>query len=373
MRIAIDAVGINKYGGGRTATLKLLQELFKIETNNEYVVALSAFEPTLISKYGNVNQWIIPIQNRFLSRIYMQIVFPLKFWNFDLIHFTKNLNLIGLKPPQVITVFDMTHVLHPEIIPLFDHFYYKFIQKYTLRTAKKIIAISYDAAQGLQNIYNIPAEKIQVIHLAAGDHFKPIQNDSVDIIKQKYELPDQYFIHVGHLDRKKNLTNLVQALKIVKVKTGFNGKLVLVGEKYAKGHDAELIPTINALHLENDVIFTGGVPDSDLPGLLSGAIAKVFPSKHEGFGLAPLEALACATPVIASSAGAVTEVVGDSAIILPNTSPESIADAMIRILSEPGLREELSQKGYKRSANFSWSKAAHQTLEIYNQVILNAK
>ena len=368
MRIAIDAVGINKYGGGRTATLQLLQSIFKIDEENKYLVALSAFEPTLDMNNDRVRQWIIPIQNRFLARIFMQIIFPIKFRNYDLIHFTKNLNLLGIKPPQVVTIFDMTHVLHPELIPKIDHWYYSGIQKKMLKSVSRIIAISHDAAQGIKEIYHVPEEKIRVIHLAAGAHFKPAPEDIISIIKRNYNLPDKYFIHVGHLDRKKNLTNMVKAFRMVKDKVKFTGALVLVGPEYPKGHDYELMPTIMELHLEQDVILTGAAPDTDLPALLSGAIAKLFPSTHEGFGLAPLEAMACATPVIASSAGAVAEVIGDAGILLPDTKPETIAQAMIRILSEPGLRDQLSRKRYERSKEFSWDKAAHQTMDVYNEV-----
>lgn len=368
MKIAIDAIGINKFGGGRTATLYLLQALFQLDSQNEYVVAVSAFEPTFESQHKNVTQWVIPVRNRFLVRLYAQLIFPFRFRDFNVIHFTKNLNFLGTSPPQVVTVYDMTHVLHPELIPKIDHWYYKTVQKYMLRVAKRIIAISHDAGEGVHRIYGIPWERIRVIHLAAADHFKPASREEIERIRLKYSLPDPYFIHVGHLDKKKNLTALINAFYLVKQRTRFKGKLVLVGEKYPKGHDPNLFLAIENLGLQEDVIFPGGVPDEDLPAMLSGAIAKVFPSIHEGFGLAPLEAMACATPVIAGSAGAVSEVVGDAGILLGSTEPDHITEAMIRILKDPELRAEFSRKGYERSKQFSWKKAAQQTLAVYQEV-----
>lgn len=369
MKIAIDAIGINKYGGGRTATLRLLQTLFHIDSQNEYVVAVSAYENAFETPSHNVTQWVIPIRNRFLVRLYAQFAFPLRFNGFDLIHFTKNLNLLGPLPPQVVTVFDMTHVLHPELIPKIDYWYYKVIQKYMLRAAKRIIAISHDAGEGIHRIYGIPWNRIRVIHLAAAEHFKPASQEEIERVRSKYKLPKKYFVHVGHLDRKKNLTALVNAFFIMKHQTQFDGKLVLVGEKYPKGHDPNLFLAIQSLGLQEEVIFPGGIPDDDLPAVLSGAIAKVFPSIHEGFGLAPLEAMACATPVIASTAGAVKEVVGDSGILLSNTDPEEIARAMTMLLNNPDMRTKLSQKGYERSRQFSWRKAAEQTLSVYQEVV----
>ena len=368
MKIAIDAIGINKFGGGRTATLHMLQALFKLDRKNEYVVAVSAYEPSLDTGSGNVTQWIIPVKNRFLVRLYAQVMFPVKFKGFDLIHFTKNLNLIGPLPPQVVTVFDMTHVLYPELVPCVDHWFYKYVQKYNLRVARCIIAISRDAGEGVHRIYGIPYERIRVVYLAAGDHFKPSSPEEINRTREKYGLPEKYFIHVGHLDRKKNLTSLVKAFYLVKQQTGFQGMLVLAGEKYPKGYDPELFSTIEGLGLTQSIMLPGGIPDEDLPAILSGAIAKVFPSIHEGFGLAPLEAMACATPVIANSAGAVVEVIGDTVILLQENTPERIAEAMIRILRDPALREELSRKGYERAKQFSWEKAAEETLAIYREV-----
>jgi len=371
MKIAIDAIGINKFGGGRTATINLLRAISKIDLENQYLIALSAPEPDLETNFGKMVQWIIPVQNRFLSRIYLQLVFPFKCIGYDVVHFTKNLNLVGIRAPQVVTVFDMTHVLYPKIVPPFDRIYYKLIQNHMLQTASAIIAISHDAAQGLHKIYKIPSDKIRVVYLGVSDLFKPSSEENIQKIKHKYKISDQYFIHVGHLDKKKNLVNLVKGFRIIKDRINFSGCLVLVGPKYPKGHDPDLIPTIKQLHLENDVIFTGQVPDCDLHDLLSGAIAKIFPSMHEGFGLAPLEAMACATPVIASKAGAVSEVIGDTGLLLADTDPSTIADAMEMIYQNEDLRKKLKSRGLERAKEFKWEKAAKQTLQIYTEVRRN--
>jgi glycosyltransferase involved in cell wall biosynthesis len=368
MRIAIDALGINKFGGGRTATIFLLQKLFEIDTKNHYLVVLSAYEPSLDTTAGNVKQWIIPIKNRFLVRVFAQLTFPLKLRGYDVVHFTKNLNLVGPLPPQIVTIFDVTILLHPELMPKIDYWYYKNIQKYTLQKAQRVIAISKDVANGIKKFYGISEERIRIVYLAAAGHFKQSTAEQIKIIREKYSLPEKYFIHVGHLDRKKNLTNLIKAFDIARQKTGFQGKMVLVGEQYPKGHDAELVPTINSLGLGNEVIFTGGVPDADLPAILSGAMAKVFPSIHEGFGLAVIEAMACGTPVIVGRAGAVEEIVEDNGILLDRVDIETIADALVRIINDDGLRNQLSQRGLERSINFSWEKAATQTLEIYQEI-----
>lgn len=369
MKIAIDAIGINKFGGGRTATLRLLEALFAMDTRNEYVVAVSAIEPTFQTPTGNVKQWVVPVKNRFLSRLYAQLVFPFKFHDFDVVHFTKNLNLVGPLPPQVVTMYDLTAVLHPELMPKVDYWYYKVIQKATLRKAERVIAISEDVAKGIETFYRVPRDRIRVVYLAAAEHFAPAAPEAIQKVREKYGISEKYFIHVGHLDRKKNLTMLVRAFDQARKQTGFTGQLVLVGEKYPKGHDAALMPTIEELNLKNDVIFTGGAPDQDLPVLLSGAIAKVFPSVHEGFGLAALEALACGTPLITGHSGAVGEVVGDAGIVLDALTVESISNAMSRLIRDPELAEDLRRRGLQRAQKFRWRESARQTLEIYQEVV----
>lgn len=367
MKIAIDAIGINKFGGGRTATLKLLEALFQLDTENEYVVAVSAVEPTFENGAGNVRQWVIPVKNRFLVRIYAQMMFPREFRDFDVIHFTKNLNLVGLLPPQVVTIFDLTALLHPELMPRVDYWYYSTVQKFTMRQAKRVIAISKDAAKGVEQYYRTPSERIRVVYLAAGEHFKPMPESAVQTARAKYGISEDYFIHVGHIDRKKNLTLLVRAYDQACKQTGFTGNLVLVGEAYPKGHDANLIPTIEALGLKEKVIFTGGATDAELPALLSGAIAKVYPSVHEGFGLAAIEALACGTPLITGHSGAVSEVVGDAGIVLDTITVDKVACAMVRLIEDTQLRQDLHRRGLERAGLFSWKEAARQTLEIYRE------
>jgi len=368
MKIAIDALGINKFGGGRTATIFLLQSLCALDTQNQYQIALSAYEPTLNTPAGNVKQWIIPIKHRFLVRFFAQLAFPTRFKGYDVVHFTKNLNLIGPLPPQIVTMFDVTILLHPELMPRIDYWYYKNIQRVMLRKAQRVITISKDVAKGVMQFYGIPEERIRVVYLAAAEHFKPSTAEQIKAVREKYSLPEEYFVHVGHLDRKKNLTNLVRAFNLARQKTGFKGKLVLVGERYPKGHDAELVPTIHELGLDHEVIFTGGAPDADLPAIFSGAMAKVFPSIHEGFGLVVIEAMACGTPVIAGRAGAVEEIMQDDGILLDRIDAESIAEALARLIQDKDLRLELSKKGLDRSRNFSWKKAASQTLEVYQEL-----
>jgi len=365
MRIGIDALGIHYYGGGRTATLNLLEGIFDIDRSNEYHVFLSQPEPSLDTGAGNVFQHIAPVKNRFLVRFWAQAVIPLLSRGYDLVHFIKNLGVFGVRVPTIITIYDLTTLIHPEIFPAIDVWYWRTLQRRTLARAEKVVAISHNTAKDVIQQYGLPEEKVAVIYPAINDRFKPVDSGPVEKIREKYRLPQEYIIHVGRIDEKKNLTMLVESFHDLLQAIHRPVKLVLVGGVYPKLKDERLVPTIKALGIQNEVILTGQVPDDDLPALYSGALATVFPSIHEGFGLAPLEAMACGSPVIGSRAGAFQEAAGDAAYLVDVMTRDALCGALQTVIQDPQLRQGLRQKGLARSAVFRKQKAAAQTLDLY--------
>ena len=189
-------------------------------------------------------------------------------------------------------------------------------------------------------------------------------------MREKYGLPENVIIHVGRIDRKKNLSTLVKAFVAFREQSGFDGKLVLVGEEYRKCRDADLLDVIRRLLVSDRVLFTGPVPDADLPGLYGSALLAAFPYIHEGFGIVAAEAMACGTPVIASNAGALMEAVGDAALVVASPyDVESFAQAMLRLWREPELRQELRLKGLRQAARFAPAHAAEQVLALYRRTV----
>jgi glycosyltransferase involved in cell wall biosynthesis len=368
LQIGIEALGIHYFGGGRTATLNLLDALLDFDEKNHYHVFLSQPEPLLNARSERVFQHISPLKNRFLVRIWAQFAIPLLTRKYSLVHFVKNLGVFSIDPPTVITIYDLTTLIHPEIFPSFDVWYWKRIQPATLSSATRIISISKNTAIDLQKFYKIPAGKIEVIYPAIGSHFIQESKFRVADVRRKYRLPENYLIHVGRIDKKKNLTTLVRAFELCRREIAIPLKLVLVGKDYPKSPDSELRPTIDQLRLQNEVIFTGQVPDEDLPALYSGALLTVFPSIHEGFGLAPIEAMACGSPVIGNRAGAFQEAAADSAYLLDAIDAESIAKALLVVLKESDLRRQLSQSGLRRAAQFKGQVTAAQTLDLYSRI-----
>ena len=369
MKIAIDALGIHYFGGGRTSTLNLFETLFAIDSQNEYLIFLSQFEPSFNTPAGNVTQRIAPVKNRFLLRLWAQFVIPLAVQGYDLMHFAKHLGVIGISVPKVVTMYDLTTLIHPDLFPWFEVWYWRNIQKHTLQNANMIIAISENTADDIIRFYQVPSERIRVIYPAYANHFKPATNDEIACVRERYRIPEVYILHVGRIDRKKNLTVLVRAFAEFRKQTRFKGKLVLVGEEYMKIRDTNLHPTIEQLELKDEVILTGRVPDVDVPALYSGALVTVSTSLHEGFGLAHVEAMACGSPLIASSAGAAREILGEAAMFIDRIDTESIVEALIRVSEDPTLRQEIRERGLVRSGHFRGENSARQTLRLYEELV----
>lgn len=365
MNVGIEALGIHYYGGGRSATLNLLKALFTLDTTTDYAVYLTDYEPELDTPAGNVTQYIAPTKNRFLLRLWAQIVLPIHARRYDIVHFIKNLAVFGVPARTVVTVYDLTTLIYPDLFPQFDVWYWRYVQKQSLRKADRIIAISENTACDIMRFYDIERDAIRVIYPACAPHFAPASADEIARVRQKYSLPDNYIVHVGRLDRKKNLPTLVEAFAVARNRTNFAGKLVLVGEEYPKSRDPAVHKTIKQLGITEHVLFTGAVPDADVPALYSGAIAAALPSLHEGFGIAALEAMACGTPLVTAPAGAVVEVVDTAAIVVESGQPEAFADALTTVIENPETCATLRRQGLQRRQAFSWKQAAQQTRRLY--------
>lgn len=369
MKIAIDAMGIHYYGGGRTATLGLLEALFSIDQHNEYLVILTQPEPSLDFPAGNVHQWIVPLKNRILTRLWGQLVFPFRLKKYDIVHSIKNLGFFGLKSKKVVTIYDLTTLLYPELFPKVDVLYWRTIQKLTLSQADKIIAISKNTAGDIRHFYGITEEKIEVIYPAHAAHFKIPSPEEIIEVRQKYNLPEKYIVHVGRIDRKKNIGLLIRAFGILRQQLAFDGHLVFVGEEYLKSQDSSIHSLVEGLNLNPYVKFTGAVPDQDLAALYGASLVAVFCSLHEGFGIVALEAMACGAPLVVTPAGAVLEAVGERARVVPPDNPNILADTLTEILNTPLLRDEMCAQGIRQANRFCWQKAARQTLQLYEELM----
>lgn len=215
-------------------------------------------------------------------------------------------------------------------------------------------------------------ERVFVTPLAASKNFYPITDSEVISKKLKqYQIPTQpYLLSLCTLEPRKNLNFLLQCFaQLLAQDPSLDINLVLVGVSGWKNNN--IFQTVQSSPvLKNHIIFTGYIPDHDLSAIYSGALAFVYPSLYEGFGLPPLEAMQCGTPVISSNTSSLPEVVGNAGLMINPSSRDDLCQAILNLINQNSLRKELSQKGIERSKQFSWTKCADQTIAVYKQIVL---
>ena len=369
--IAIDAIGIGATGGGRSASVNLLREMLARDTDNQYLLLVDRPEPELCGLGAHVTQQLVPVHHRLLCRGWAQLAWPLglRSRGVQLVHHIKNLVALGLPGRSLVTVYDMAILLHPEFYPASDVLYWRYLQPAMLRRVDAIIAISHRTARDLAHLYGLPLESIHVIYPAYDARFRPVAPEALERIQRAHDTGVRYLLHVGSISRKKNLLSLLKAFEKL-CDRGYDGTLVLVGRQYCKGHDTAFHEHLGRSPWRSRVRLTGAVPDADLPALYCGADMMIFPSLHEGFGLVAVEAMACGTALITSSAGALPEVIGDGGLILEDaTDWEEIAATAERLLSDDALRDEQIVRGLARAQRYSAGEAARQTLDLYRDLL----
>lgn len=183
---------------------------------------------------------------------------------------------------------------------------------------------------------------------------------------RRYHINEKYFLYLGTIEPRKNLERLIKAYAKLVSRHKDVPQLVLAGGK--GWYYDDIFQMIDTCHLKEQVVFTGYVDQKDSPLLMSGAMAFVFPSLYEGFGMPPLEAMACGTPVITSKTSSLPEVVGDAGILVDPENVDEICEAMEKMMIEPAYRETLRLKGKKRADKFTWQKSAEQLMTVYRKL-----
>lgn len=236
-----------------------------------------------------------------------------------------------------------------------------------LRKADVIITISEFTKQTLIETLSLPAEQIDVV-LSGMDHDVFRQVPISDSFRTRHHLPAEYryLLYVGSELPRKNLFRLVEAFAELKAKMP-NVKLIKIGTPlYGPGYQ-QLQQLIDNFALEDDILFYDHLSEEDLIRFYNAADLFVFPSLYEGFGMPPLEAMACGTPVVCSNATSLPEVVGDAAILIDPYDTEAMTEAMYEVLSDDSLQEELRHKGLERASQFTWERAAKETVAVYEK------
>ena len=236
-----------------------------------------------------------------------------------------------------------------------------------LKKADRIITVSSFSKNEIINHIKYPANRIHVIPNAV-DHSIYYKNPDKTILnKVNIEMDDPIILYVGSEEPRQNVDKLIKAFAKLKNKLP-NAKIIKIGDFNLLGTREKLFKLINELNLQKDVIFAGSVPEKELPQWYNAADLLVYPCDYAGFGLPPLEAMACGTPVITSNTTSLPEVVGDAGIMINPVNIDEIASKMYEILTNDGLKEDMSKKGLKRAELFNWNESAAKTRDIYKEL-----
>ena len=272
--------------------------------------------------------------------------------------------------PLVVTVHDLTTLLVREYRRGLKARLYNALVSAGARAAGHVITDSFASKLDIMDHLRIPEQDVTAIYLAAGPNFKPAENSLVDMaVLRKYNLPDFYLLYLGGYEIHKNVTTLLLAYTYVAQALGDDYPLVLAGKQPNKVTPVypDYTGYIRRLGLENYVRWIGFVDEEDKPVLYRNAETFIFPSRHEGFGLPPLEALACGTPVVVSDSGSLPEVIGDAGFAVDPDNARDMAGAIIATVIQENLAAELRQKGKAQAAKFSWETTAAETALVYDR------
>jgi len=378
MRIGIDARTLSgRYTGDRTYWRGLIGGLAAVDTLNEYFLYLR--EPmegdhSWASKMGPNFHWRrIPWPSQ--DALWMLGSFPnaLKTDQIDIAHTQYNIPLLWSPCPVVTTVHDVSFRVHPEYFLLKDRRILSALVPRSMQRAAHVIAVSESTRRDILRYYRqIGKGKVSVVLEAADSRFAPPQSGQETARAAANSLlgitNSPYILSVGVLQPRKNLATLLDAFALVKLGPDPPPhRLVIVGKRgwldETDAQIADLPPEV-----ASEITLAGYVADDDLPTLYGGAEAFCYPSLYEGFGLPPLEALACGCPVLCSRSSSLPEVVGDAGILLPAEDSNAWANALAKLLSAPAVLARWRSRGPERAAQFSWERAARETLTIYEKI-----
>jgi glycosyltransferase involved in cell wall biosynthesis len=265
---------------------------------------------------------------------------------------------------KVVTIHDLSFLRYPEGAEPSLRRYLSAVVPRCATEADLVLADSENTRQDVVELLGIPAEKVDVVYPGVDQHFTVIEEgEALEEVKERYHLSYPFVLSVGTLEPRKNLIVLLDAYSVLKDRHSLRHRLVIAG---GKGWLYEgIFDRVRELDLEDEVVFLGFMPEEDLPGLYSLADVLVFPSLYEGFGLPPLEAMACGTPVVTSDSSSLPEVVGEAGLMVPADDPEALAGAIGQVLDDLDLRGDLIKRGLARAAQFSWHATGEKLLATY--------
>lgn len=285
----------------------------------------------------------------------------------DLIHTPAFRLPFRSKTPIVTTILDVILFVYPHLFRLRERLTIGLYLRASSHCVEHVITISKQSRQDIQRYLGIDSARITVTYPAAASYFRPVSERDTTPVLARYGIMSPYILSVGTLEPRKNLVRVLEAFATLHQRHAIPHQLVLVGRR--GWLEDPIFATVRKLGIEKHVHFTGYVAEADLPALYSGASVFVYPSLYEGFGIPPLEAMACGCPVVTSNCSALPEVVGDAAFQVDPKDVVQIADAIERVLTDAALAQQMCRKGLSRAEQFSWRRCAEETVAAYRHVV----
>ncbi|MCX6306813.1 MAG: glycosyltransferase family 1 protein [Bacteroidetes bacterium] len=379
MRIGIEAQRLfrEKKHGMDIFALEFIRSLQKIDQENEYVIFIKPDkDDSVLKETGNFKI------ARLAGGIYPaweQYALPeaAKKAGCQILHCTGNTGPIICKIPMIITLHDIIYMETSYIKLLtgtgtpyqkFGNNYRKFIVPRLVNKVRKFITVSQAEKQRIASFFNIRDDnRLAFVYNGVGEHFRPVTYPmELQLAKNRYGLPDNFFFFLGNTDPKKNVKGTLQAFSTFVTQTDNDFQLVIAD--YDQSNVEIILKEIGAMSLMNRILLTGYIPNISLPAVYSLSTLFLYPSLRESFGIPILEAMACGVPVITSNLSSMPEVAGEAALLVDPYLPGEIADAMALLSADVKLRDQYIAKGLLQAAKFTWKSTASNILNQYQEI-----
>ena len=368
MRIAIDARKLHDFGIG-TYIRNLLRGLARLDRQTEYVVLCRSRDAEAVGKLGDNFRGVIENARPYSFGEQVRIPLSLSRQRVHLLHEPHYVLPPATRCRSVVTIHDCIHLMFPQYLPSrLAHAYARVSMWSAVHKSSRILTVSEASKRDILRFFDVNPDKVAVIYNAIDERFlAPADEERMDLIRQRYQLDHPFLLYVGNIKPHKNLERLVDAFGRARARGLSELRLVIIGDEISKY--PPLRQSVHRHRLDKYVRFLGFQPYDTLAAFYRLARAFVFPSIYEGFGLPPLEAMACGAPVVTSNISSLPEIAGDAAILVDPYEPQSIAEGITRAVSDESVRADLIQRGFARARDFSWQHSVAAIHRIYMDVL----
>ena len=363
--IGIDArLTHYRIGGISTYIRRTISALEQLHTDHDYTVFHSRkATDSLVSRFNSSRLWT-PAHHR-IERLALSV--ELFRHQLDLFHSPDFIPPYRAAKHHIITVHDLTFMHYPDYITAESRRYYNDQIASAVQHADHILSDSESTKQDMINMLNVPADKITVHMLGVDEKFKPLAKETTKPIIQSLNLPDDYILVVGTIEPRKNLVGLAKAYRDLLTELPDAPPIVIVGR--AGWHYEQLMSDIEAVGINDHLIFATNVSDEQLVAVYNHALTLVTPSFYEGFGLPALEAMACGTVPIVSNLSSLPEITGDVGLLIDPHDTSTLTDALKQVLTDSAWCQEQSKAGIQRAKQFTWGETARIVQATYHSVL----